>query len=60
MSKKPKAIVGLECDGWGIHLVIDGEIKKYSWNHNDEDMGTDGIRELLKDLGFEVDFEEWY
>ena len=60
MIEKKTAIVGLEADGWGIHLVIDGEIKRYGWNHNDEDMGTDGIRELLKDLGIEVTFEEWY
>ena len=54
------AIVGLECDGWGINLAIDGELKQYRWNHNDEDMGTDGICELLRDLGFNVELEEWY
>ena len=56
ISNKKKAIVGLEADGWGIMI---GD-KTYRWNHNDDDMGTDGIRELLKDLGFEVKFEEWY
>ena len=52
-----KVIVGLECDGW---CVIFPEGKRYRWNHNDEDMGTEGIIEMLKDLGFKVEFEEWY
>jgi len=53
---KPKAIVGLEEDGWG---VIIGD-KEYRWNHNDDDLGTDSLVKLLKDLGFDVTLEAWY
>jgi hypothetical protein len=44
------------CDGWTV--LIDG--KRFSWNHNDEDMGTDGIEKLLKYLGHKVTVEECY
>jgi len=51
-----EALIGLMCDGW--HVQIDG--KTFQWDHNDEDMGTTGIRQLLEHLGVEVTVEEWY
>ena len=44
------------CDGWTV--VIDD--KRFSWNHNDEDMGTEGIKQLLEHLGHTVTVEECY
>lgn len=44
------------CDGWTV--IVDG--KCFSWNHNDEDMGTDTIKALLKYLGYNVTVEECY
>lgn len=44
------------CDGWTV--VVDG--KRFSWDHNDEDMGTEGIKKLLKYLGHKVTVEECY
>lgn len=44
------------CDGWTV--IVDG--KHFSWNHNDEDMGTEGIKELLTYLGHSVTIEECY
>jgi hypothetical protein len=44
------------CDGWTV-LIDD---KRFSWDHNDEDMGTDGIKKLLKYLGHKVTVEECY
>ncbi len=48
--------IELYCDGWCIK--VDG--KSFYWNHNDEDMGTVGIFNLLKYLGHEVEIEECY
>lgn len=36
------------CDGW------------FRWDHNDEDMGTQGIKDLLTYLGHNVTVEECY
>jgi hypothetical protein len=44
------------CDGW---TVIYND-KRYSWNHNDEDMGTESIARLLTDMGHTVEVEECY
>lgn len=44
------------CDGWTVK--VDG--KSFSWNHNDEDMGVDGLQKLLTHLGHNVTVEECY
>ena len=44
------------CDGWTV--IVDGE--RFSWNHNDEDMGTEAIKALLQFLGHSVTIEECY
>lgn len=44
------------CDGWKVS--IDG--KSFHWDHNDEDMGTEGIKELLTYLGYNVTIEDCY
>ena len=44
------------CDGWAVEL--DG--KRFRWDHNDEDMGTEAIKALLQCLGHSVKIEECY
>ena len=44
------------CDGWAVK--VDG--KSFSWDHNDEDMGTESINALLTYLGHNVTVEECY
>jgi hypothetical protein len=44
------------CDGWTV--IVDGQ--RFSWNHNDEDMGTEPIKALLEYLGHDVEIEECY
>ena len=44
------------CDGWTV--IVDRN--RFSWDHNDEDMGTDGIKKLLEYLGHKVTVEECY
>lgn len=44
------------CDGWTVS--VDGT--RFSWDHNDEDMGTEGIKKLLEHLGYTVTIEECY
>ena len=44
------------CDGWTVR--VDG--KSFRWDHNDGDMGTEGIKQLLEYLGHEVSVEECY
>lgn len=44
------------CDGWTVN--IDG--KRFRWDHNDEDMGTESIKKLLEYLGHTVTIEECY
>lgn len=44
------------CDGWAV--TVDG--KRFSWDHNDEDMGAEGIKALLEHLGHNVTLEECY
>ena len=44
------------CDGWTVE--VDG--KRFSWDHNDEDMGTEAIKDLLTYLGHKVTIEESY
>ncbi len=44
------------CDGWSIE--VDG--RGFYWNHNDEDIGTKGIKQLLEHLGYNVTVEECY
>ena len=43
-------------DGWEAQVGN----KKYSWDHNDTDLGTKALSVLLSDLGFNVDVEEVY
>lgn len=43
-------------DGWTV--IVDD--KRFSWDHNDEDMGTEGIKALLEYLGHSVTVEEVY
>ena len=43
-------------DGWAVK--VDGEI--FRWDHNDEDLGTEGIKALLEYLGHEVTLEDCY
>jgi hypothetical protein len=57
MNEKIKDIdIELYCDGWKVN--VDG--KSFHWDHNDEDMGTVGIKELLEYLGHKVTVEECY
>ncbi len=44
------------CDGWGVEV----DDQRFRWDHNDEDMGTQGIKELLAYLGHNVIVEECY
>lgn len=44
------------CDGWTV--LVDG--KRFRWDHNDEDMGTESIKKLLEYLGHKVEVEECY
>lgn len=44
------------CDGWKVNV----ENKSFHWDHNDEDMGTEGIKELLTYLGYNVTVEDCY
>jgi hypothetical protein len=44
------------CDGWVVE--VDG--MRFRWDHNDEDMGTEGIKQLLEHLGHTVTVEECY
>jgi hypothetical protein len=44
------------CDGWTIE--VDG--KSFRWDHNDGDMGTLAIKQLLEHLGHTVTVEESY
>ena len=55
-DKKPIIKILLYCDGFDI--VYEDQMFRY--NHNDEDLGTQAIRELLEYLGFDVDLEESY
>ena len=44
------------CDG--LTVIVDGQ--RFSWDHNDEDMGTESIKALLEYLGHDVEIEECY
>ena len=44
------------CDGWAVKV----DSKRFRWDHNDEDMGTKGIKALLEYLGHTVSIEEVY
>jgi len=56
MTDSKSATILFMCDGWEVRV---GD-KKYSWDHNDPDLGTKGLSEMLKDLGFSVEVEECY
>ena len=43
-------------DGWTV--IVDDQ--RFHWDHNDEDMGTEGIKKLLEYLGHKVTVEEAY
>ena len=55
-TEKPKATVLVGYDGWSVSL---GD-KYYSWDHNDEMMGTHQIARILEDLGYNVTLGEEY
>ena len=44
------------CDGWTVKV----DDQRFHWDHNDEDLGTQGIKELLEYLGHTVTVEECY
>lgn len=48
--------IQLYSDGWIV--TVDG--KSFTWDHSDGDMGTEGIKALLKYLGHNVTIEECY
>jgi hypothetical protein len=43
-------------DGWDV--TVDNE--RFTWDHNDADMGTESIKKLLEYLGYKVTLEECY
>ena len=53
-----KFTIGLQADGWDV--INDEDGTRFEWNHNDEDMGTKALKELLEYLGYEAKIEEWY
>lgn len=34
--------------------------RRYSWDHNDDDMGVEAISTMLRDFGYEVHIKEDY
>ena len=48
--------IELYWDGWTVKV----DDKRFRWDHNDEDMGTEGIKKLLEYLGYKVTVEECY
>ena len=48
--------INLYNDGWSF--ILNGN--HYSWDHNDTDMGTKALKDLLEDLGNTVTVEESY
>ena len=48
--------IKLYWDGWAVKV----DDKRFRWDHNDEDMGTEGIKKLLEYLGYKVTVEECY
>lgn len=44
------------CDGWTVKV----DDKRFRWDHNDEDMGTEAIKNLLEHLGYTCTVEECY
>lgn len=57
MNERMKEInIEQYCDGWSVK--VDG--KSFSWDHNDEDLGTDAIKALLEYLGHDVEIEDVY
>ena len=51
-----KIEIELYCDGWAINV----DDKRFRWDHDDGDMGTEGIKALLEYLGHNVEVEECY
>jgi len=49
-----KVLIEHLSDGWCIKI---GK-SSYYWDHNDPNLGTIQIKNLLEDLGYEVDLEE--
>lgn len=43
-------------DGWYVTTEDGAELGK--WDHNDEDMGTKGLKSVLEHLGHEVEVVE--
>ena len=48
--------IDLYADGWRVYLGG----KSFSWDHNDEDLGTEALKAFLSHLGYEVTIEECY
>lgn len=47
------------CDGWAVYDTLDKD-RVARWDHNDDDMGTEGIKKLIEYLGHEAEVEEVY
>lgn len=50
-------VIGLMADGWEV-ILPNGE--RYSWTHNDDDLGTDALAQMFRDMGYDAKVEEWY
>ena len=57
MTDKVDIIIEWYADGWALTLP-DGS--RFRWDHNDEDMGTHAIKEMLECIGYTVRVEESY
>lgn len=59
---KSKILIDWYCDGWRVYMPPTEEAKtiSYSWNHNDEDLGTKALKGILEHLGYDVTVEECY
>jgi hypothetical protein len=51
-----KAEVTAMSDGWRVEV----NNKFYSWNHNEPDLGTFALKDMLNELGFETNIIEEY
>lgn len=49
--------IELYCDGWRVYTDSG---KSFSWDHNDEDLGTEALKAFLSHLGYEVTVKECY
>jgi hypothetical protein len=61
-SMRQSILIDWYCDGWRVYMpnVEGSKMISYSWNHNDEDMGTVALKGILEHLGYQVTVEECY